>query len=117
MRILIVEDDTLLANGIVSYLKQAGYAVDLALNGEQADSWLAHEQYDLAILDLGLPKLDGTEVLRKLRRRGQTLPVLILTALGRRHGSDTDRLTPLVILYRSNQINHEIPEHHLHRCR
>lgn len=80
MRILIVEDDTLLADGITCYLKQAGYAVGLAQNGEQADSWLAHEHYDLAILDLGLPKLDGTEVLRKLRRRGLTLPVLILTA-------------------------------------
>ncbi len=80
MRILIVEDDTLLANGIMGYLKQAGYVVDLAQSGDQADSWLAREHYDLAILDLGLPKLDGTEVLRKLRRRGQTTPVLVLTA-------------------------------------
>ncbi len=80
MRILIVEDDPLLADGISRYLKQAGYAVDWAVSGDQADDWLAREHYDLAILDLGLPRMDGTEVLRKLRRRGQTVPVLILTA-------------------------------------
>lgn len=80
MRILIIEDDTMLADGIIRYLRQAGYAVDWANNGDQADSWLAHEHFDLAILDLGLPKMDGTEVLRRLRRRGQTVPVLILTA-------------------------------------
>ena len=80
MRILIVEDDTMLADGIIRYLKQAGYAVDWADSGDQADSWLAREHYDLAILDLGLPKMDGTEVLRKLRQRGKTLPVLVLTA-------------------------------------
>ena len=80
MRILIVEDDPMLADGITRYLRQAGYAVDWAQNGADADDWLAREHYGLAILDLGLPKMDGTEVLRKLRRRGQSVPVLILTA-------------------------------------
>ncbi len=80
MRILIVEDDPALADGLVRSLDQSGYAVDCATNGERANNMLQDSVYDLAILDLGLPKLDGTEVLRKLRQRGGKTPVLVLTA-------------------------------------
>lgn len=80
MRILIVEDDPALADGLVRSLGQSGYAVDAAVNGEQANSMLQSTVYDLAILDLGLPKVDGTEVLRRLRQRGAKTPVLVLTA-------------------------------------
>jgi len=80
MRILIVEDDPALADGLTRSLDQSGYAVDLAANGEQANIMLRDAVYDLAILDLGLPKLDGTEVLRRLRQRGGKTPVLVLTA-------------------------------------
>ena len=80
MRILIVEDDPTLADGLIRSLTQSGYAVDRAGNGQQAQHMLQDENYDLAILDLGLPGIDGTEVLRRLRQRGSRTPVLILTA-------------------------------------
>jgi two-component system OmpR family response regulator len=80
MRILIIEDDPALADGLTRSLHQSGYAVDCATNGEQANTMLRDAVYDLAILDLGLPRLDGTEVLRRLRQRGGRTPVLILTA-------------------------------------
>ncbi len=80
MRILIVEDDTLLADALTRSLNQAGYAVDYVNSGEEADHILVSQTYDLLILDLGLPKLGGLEVLRRLRRRSTGVPVLILTA-------------------------------------
>ncbi|MBS4098473.1 MAG: response regulator transcription factor [Sulfuricella sp.] len=80
MRILIVEDDAVLADGLTRTLRQSGYAADCANNGEQADSALSNENYDVVILDLGLPGMDGLEVLRRLRTRKSTVPVLILTA-------------------------------------
>ena len=80
MRILIVEDDPTLADGLIRSLTQSDYAVDRAGNGQQAQHMLQDENYDLAILDLGLPGIDGTEVLRRLRQRGSRTPVLILTA-------------------------------------
>ena len=80
MRILIVEDDAVLADGLTRSLCQAGYAVDRVGDGAQADAALSGEHYDVAILDLGLPQMDGLEVLRRLRSRKSTLPVLILTA-------------------------------------
>ena len=80
MRILIVEDDPILADGLTRSLRAADYAVDHANNGAEADHVLATQAYDLVILDLGLPKLDGSDVLRRLRRRGSAVPVLILTA-------------------------------------
>ena len=81
MRILIAEDDHLIADGLSRSLKQAGYAVDWAANGLDAESALLTTTYDLLILDLGLPKLPGLEVLKRLRARNSPLPVLILTAL------------------------------------
>jgi two-component system, OmpR family, response regulator len=80
MRILIVEDDTVIQDGISRALKLANYAVDCASNGADADQMLTAQDYDLAILDLGLPKIDGFEVLRRLRKRKSSTPVLILTA-------------------------------------
>jgi two-component system OmpR family response regulator len=80
MRILIVEDDPALADGLVRSLTQSGYAVDCATQGAMANTMLQDGVYDLAILDLGLPRMDGTEVLRRLRQRGGKTPVLVLTA-------------------------------------
>ncbi len=80
MRILIVEDDPALADGLSHSLERAGYAVDLARHGEDADHMLLGETHDLVILDLGLPRLNGFEVLGRLRHRGSKVPVLILTA-------------------------------------
>lgn len=80
MRIFIVEDDAVLADGLKNSLMQSGYAIDVANNGNDADSILAYQAFDLIVLDLGLPKLGGFEVLKRLRARGNKTPVLILTA-------------------------------------
>lgn len=80
MRILLAEDDKFLSDGLQLALSHNGYALDLVRSGSDADHALTVNQYDLLILDLGLPDLDGMEVLRRLRGRGQGLPVLILTA-------------------------------------
>lgn len=81
MRILIAEDDTIIADGLSRSLRRGGYAVDCAYTGADADTALMTSSYDLLILDLGLPKLPGLEVLKRLRARNSQLPVLILTAL------------------------------------
>ena len=80
MRILIAEDDHVLADGLQRSLRHAGYAVDQVGSGTEADAALSSHEFDLVILDLGLPKMHGLEVLRKLRARGAAVPVLILTA-------------------------------------
>ena len=80
MKVLLVEDDSLLGDGIRTGLMQAGFAVDWARDGLDAEHALAVETYDAVVLDLGLPKLSGTEVLRRARAGGLALPVLILTA-------------------------------------
>jgi two-component system OmpR family response regulator len=80
MRLLIAEDDQVLADGLLRSLRSAGYAVDQVGDGEAADAALQAHDFDLLILDLGLPRLHGLEVLRRLRERGSTAPVLILTA-------------------------------------
>lgn len=81
MRILIAEDDPLLADGLTRALRNAGYATDGVRDGRQADAALATQKFDLLILDIGLPGLDGFEVLRRARAAKIALPVLILTAL------------------------------------
>jgi len=81
MRILIAEDDAIMADGLTRSLRQAGYVVDRVGNGLEADGAVARGEFDLLILDLGLPKMGGLEVLRRLRARQSRLPVLILTAL------------------------------------
>ncbi len=80
MRILLVEDDTLLGDALEAGLKQAGHAVDWVRDGIRAETALAAEDYAAVVLDLGLPRKDGIEVLRGLRAKKRTLPVLILTA-------------------------------------
>ena len=81
MRILIAEDDQVLADGLLRTLRGSGAVVDHVASGSEADAALmTNTEFDLLILDLGLPKMNGLEVLRRLRARGQTLPVLILTA-------------------------------------
>ncbi len=80
MRILVVEDDSLLAQGLTRILSRAGHAVDQAENGLQADRALRTAPYELVVLDIGLPDIDGFEVLRRLRRRHAATNVLVLTA-------------------------------------
>ncbi|WP_313305788.1 response regulator, partial [Stutzerimonas balearica] len=82
MRILLVEDHPPLAESVAQALRAAGWTVDLLDDGVAADLALASEDYALAILDVGLPRLDGFQVLARLRERGKTLPVLMLTARG-----------------------------------
>ena len=80
MRILLIEDDKLLGDGIQAGLVQAGFAVDWVQDGALGDTALQTESYAAVVLDLGLPKLSGIELLRRLRARGDAVPVLILTA-------------------------------------
>ncbi len=80
MRILIAEDDQVLADGLLRSLRAAGYAVDQVGSGSEADAALTAHAFDLVILDLGLPRMHGFDVLRKVRQRGSAVPVLILTA-------------------------------------
>ena len=80
MRILLVEDDPQLGDGLTIGLRQAGFAVDWLKDGNSADQALQSETFDFVVLDLGLPQLSGMEVLTRARRRGQHMPILILTA-------------------------------------
>ncbi len=80
MKILVVEDDTVLAAALTRALNQAAYTVDLVEDGEEASRVLDANTYDLVVLDIALPKLDGMSVLRRLRDRRSHVPVLILTA-------------------------------------
>ncbi|KQP36216.1 response regulator transcription factor [Pseudorhodoferax sp. Leaf274] len=80
MRLLLVEDDTMIGETVLDLLRAEHFAVDWVRDGEMADTALQAERYDLVLLDLGLPRRDGLEVLRALRARQETVPVLILTA-------------------------------------
>jgi DNA-binding response OmpR family regulator len=80
MRILVVEDDPLLGDGIQAGLRQAGYSVDWVRDGLAAEQAMAVESYTAVVLDLGLPRLSGLELLRRRRAAGEAVPVLILTA-------------------------------------
>jgi two-component system response regulator TctD len=82
VRILLAEDNKTLADWLEKALRHAGFAVDCMHDGIDADHVLLTQTYDLVILDLGLPRLDGLDILRRLRRRGAAVPVLILTARG-----------------------------------
>ena len=79
-RILLVEDDAALAEGVKAGLEDAGHAVDWVRDGRHGREALANETFSAAVLDLGLPRLDGLALLRELRGRGNRTPVLILTA-------------------------------------
>jgi two-component system OmpR family response regulator len=83
MRVLVVEDDKNLREQLVAALADAGYTVDSADNGEEGQFMGETEPYDIAILDLGLPQVDGLTILKSWRKQGRTLPVLILSARDR----------------------------------
>jgi two-component system response regulator PhoP len=83
MRVLVAEDDSKLLTQLDTLLQESGYSVDLADNGEHALYQLKEYNYDLAIVDIGLPKLDGFDVIRKARSENVSTPVLILTARDR----------------------------------
>lgn len=91
MRVLVVEDDPLVGDGIRRALNGGGFAADLVASAEAAKSALDSEAFDLVIADIGLPRQDGLQFVRSLRNRGQIVPVLILTA---RDGLE-DRVTAL----------------------
>lgn len=91
MRILVVEDNPDLGDAIQRRLRRDGYAVDLLANGKAADEVLRYQTYDVVILDIGLPSMDGFAVLRAMRQRNDRTPVLMLTA---RSGIE-DRVTAL----------------------
>src|SRR5471032_2180572 len=122
MRILLAEDDSVLADGLTRSLRQSGYAIDCVANGQEADTALSTQEFDLLILDLGLPKLSGLEVLRRLRARASLLPVLILTAAdsieqrvnGLDLGADDYMAKPFALSYdqvgRSAYINEQMLE-------
>jgi two-component system, OmpR family, response regulator QseB len=80
MRLLLVEDDEILGDGLVEGLKMEGYAVDWLTNGKLADEALKMNYYELIVLDLNLPDMDGLAILRELRARKDETPVLVLTA-------------------------------------
>lgn len=80
MNILLAEDDEVLSDGISKALEQRGYAVDVVDNGVSAKQVIGSKSYELLILDLGLPKLDGLDVLQEARGRSSSLPILIVTA-------------------------------------
>jgi len=85
VRLLIVEDEAALARQLSTALGDAGYVVDCAADGERADFLAQTEQYDLVVLDLGLPRIDGLTLLRRWRDSGLATPVLVLTARGGWH--------------------------------
>jgi two-component system OmpR family response regulator len=80
VRLLVVEDDALLAEGLIDVLTRAGHAVEHATTGKGADRLLTDREFDLVVLDVGLPDIDGFEVLRRLRARRASTSVLVLTA-------------------------------------
>jgi two-component system OmpR family response regulator len=80
MRLLLVEDNYPLADVICRSLRQDGYVIDWAKNKKEADNWLLGQNYDVVLLDLGLPDADGADVLRRLRSSGNRVPVLVLSA-------------------------------------
>jgi two-component system, OmpR family, response regulator len=105
MRILLVEDDTALRDTLYQALRLSGYGVDPVAEGQAADAALNCGEYDLVILDLGLPRIDGIEVLKRLRARQDSTPVLILTArdsvdqrvLGFQVGADDYLIKPFAL--------------------
>src|SRR5580704_13953981 len=105
MRLLLIEDDRMISESLETALRQSGYAVDVAGNAETGELSLAGQQYDLVLLDLGLPDGSGLDILRKLRARRDQIPVLILTArdtlkdvvTGLDHGADDYMIKPFAL--------------------
>lgn len=80
MRLLLAEDEKELSNALIAILKHNNYSVDAVYNGADALTYLQSENYDGAILDIMMPKMDGITVIKRIREQGNTVPVLILTA-------------------------------------
>ncbi len=91
MRVLVIEDDPMIGRAVVAGLHDGGYTVDWVRDGADAERALANGVYDLALLDLGLPRRDGLDILKGLRRGGKALPVVIITA----RDAVADRVTGL----------------------
>jgi two-component system, OmpR family, response regulator QseB len=91
VRLLLTEDDTMIGEAVQRGLRQLGFALDWVRDGAAAEQALALEPYDLLLLDLGLPRKSGLELLRDLRRRGSAIPVVVLTA----RDATTDRVAGL----------------------
>jgi two-component system response regulator QseB len=102
MRVLVVEDDPMIGRAVVAGLHDGGYSVDWVRDGAEAQLALSNGVYDLALLDLGLPRRDGLDILKGLRRTGNKLPVVIITArdavadriMGLDHGADDYLVKP-----------------------
>lgn len=105
MRVLLIEDDKMIGEGLQKALRQSGFSVNWVEDGAMADSAVTDEIYELAILDLGLPHKSGLEILKDLRARQNTMPVLVLTArdavsdrvLGLDLGADDYMLKPFAL--------------------
>ena len=80
MRVLVVEDDEMIGRAVVAGLQNGGYTVDWVVDGQDAELALANQVYGLALLDLGLPRRNGLDILKALRRSGSELPVVVITA-------------------------------------
>jgi len=91
MRVLLVEDDIMIGEALQGALRDAAYAVDWLMNGQAAINNLSVEHYDIVLLDLGLPGMDGVDVLKLLRAKNNPIPVLIITA----RGETEDRISGL----------------------
>jgi two-component system, OmpR family, response regulator QseB len=102
MRVLVIEDDPMIGRAVVAGLQEGGYSVDWVRDGIEAELALGHRLYDLALLDLGLPRKDGLDILKELRRAGNSLPVVVITArdsvadrvAGLDHGADDYLVKP-----------------------
>ena len=90
MRVLLVEDDSMIGQSLVQALGANGWSVDWVRDGELAQSALSDGDYACVLLDLGLPKRDGVDVLRRARAQGDRTPVLVLSDLGMFDGADSD---------------------------
>jgi two-component system OmpR family response regulator len=120
MRILLVEDDSILGDATSAYLRKQGYAVDWIKDGKQADLALQEDVYEVVILDLGLPNMDGLAVLRKLRTRKQSVNVIILTARenledrisGLDSGADDYLIKPIKLAELAARLRVQLRRHH-----
>ena len=120
MRILLIEDDEILGDATSIYLRNNGYAVDWAKDGKQADLALHDDVYEVVILDLGLPNMDGLVVLKRLRARKQRTSVIILTArdsledriTGLDFGADDYLIKPIKLAELAARVRAKMRRHH-----
>ncbi len=120
MRILLVEDDLILGDATSAYLRKQGYALDWIKDGKQADLALQEDVYEVVILDLGLPNMDGLAVLKKLRVRKQSVNVIVLTARenledrisGLDSGADDYLIKPIKLAELAARLRVQMRRHH-----